>query len=284
METYRKGLKINPENAALKEGLEASIKARAAKEKREAEEKAAAAKQAEEEAETLKKEEKKEEKNEDDLLGDFFGDIAATVEAKSSAAPKKDIKPQEKFSSQNLGTSSSNIDRLLQVNYEWKNLNPFNVMMLKVDANAEDVKLRYRKLSTLVHPDKNIGEERAKDAFDEVKKAYNVLKDKDQFEYTKSLVEAGMQRGEEAFKEKGGDVEDVKDKEVMKVFAEIEAGRKQSEKRKMEMKKRERAQEDEVQHKLKKDHKFNKEWEGNERKEKRVGNWRDFSTKKKAKK
>ena len=288
-DTYRKGLKLDPENAALKAGLEASMKAKAAKAKREAEEKAAeeVAKAADEkaaaekEAAVEKTEEKMEDKTEDDLLGDFFGDIAATVEAKQSTAPKKEIKPQEKYKEQNLGTSSENIDRLLQVNFAWKNLNPFNVMMLDVDANIEDVKLRYRKLSTLVHPDKNIGEERAKDAFDEVKRAYNILKDTEgQFEYTKSLVVAGRTRGEEVHKGSGGDLEDCKAKEVMKVFAEMEAGRRKAEKNKLAAKKRERAQEDEESAKLKHDYKFNKSWEGEERKEKRVGNWRDFSNKK----
>ncbi|GMI44048.1 hypothetical protein TrCOL_g2860 [Triparma columacea] len=287
-DTYRKGLKLDPENTALKAGLEASMSAKAAKAKWEAENKAAedAARAAEEKAAVEKETpaEKPEEKTEDDLLGDFFGDIAATVEAKQSTAPKKEIKPQDKYKEQKLGTSSENIDRLLQVNYAWKNLNPFKVMMLDIDANIEDVKLRYRKLSTLVHPDKNIGEERAKDAFDEVKKAYNILKDTEgQFEYTKSLVVAGRTRGEEVHKANGGDREDCKVKEVMKVFAEIEAGRRQAEKNKLAAKKRERAQEDDQQAKLKQDYTFNKSWEGEERKEKRVGNWRDFNKSKKTK-
>eukprot|EP00520_Triparma_pacifica_P012614 CAMPEP_0118641292 /NCGR_PEP_ID=MMETSP0785-20121206/5203_1 /TAXON_ID=91992 /ORGANISM="Bolidomonas pacifica, Strain CCMP 1866" /LENGTH=379 /DNA_ID=CAMNT_0006532725 /DNA_START=1148 /DNA_END=2283 /DNA_ORIENTATION=- len=274
-ETYRKGLKLDPENAALKSGYEASMKAKAAKAMREAEEKAAAEKEAQEAAEKeavekeAKGEKKEEEKTEEDLLGDFFGDITATLEAK--APPKKELLPQDKYKQQKLGTSKENIARLLQVNYAWKNLNPFNVMMLDVDANIEDVKLRYKKLSTLVHPDKNLGEEDAKEAFDEVKKAYNVLKDKDQFTYTKSLVEAGRLRGEEVYKkDKEGSIEDVKAKEVMKVFAEIEAGRRKAEKNKLAHKKRERAQEDEEQDKIMRDYKFNKEWEGEERKEKRV--------------
>ena len=34
---------------------------------------------------------------------------------------------------------------------------------------------RYRKLSTLVHPDKRLDMPQARDAFEEVKKAYQVL-------------------------------------------------------------------------------------------------------------
>ena len=94
-------------------------------------------------------------------------------------AVKKEMRPQEKFTNQDLGSSAAQIARILQVNFEWKNLNPYNVLQLDIDANEEDVKTRYKKLSTLVHPDKNLGVDNAKDAFDEVKKAYNLLKDEE---------------------------------------------------------------------------------------------------------
>lgn len=47
-------------------------------------------------------------------------------------------------------------------------------MPLLGDATEEDIKQRYRKISSLVHPDKcRPGEqERARDAFEEVTKAY----------------------------------------------------------------------------------------------------------------
>ena len=66
------------------------------------------------------------------------------------------------------GTSEEQIERLLQSNYAWKNLNPYEVLQLDVDATEEDIKLRYRKLSTLVHPDKCLHLEQAREAFEEV--------------------------------------------------------------------------------------------------------------------
>jgi DnaJ family protein C protein 8 len=66
------------------------------------------------------------------------------------------------------GTSQEQIDRVLQVNYQWKNLNPYDVLQLDIDATEEDIKLRYRKLSTLVHPDKCLTIDNAREAFEEV--------------------------------------------------------------------------------------------------------------------
>lgn len=185
-----------------------------------------------------------------------------------------------------MGNSASQIARVLQPNFVWKNLNPYNVLQLDVDANEEDIKGRYRKLSTMVHPDKNLGVENAKDAFDEVKKAYNLMKDEEQRLYCKALVENGRLRGIEVYKKEGG-VEGegaVKEKEVMKVFAEIEAQRRQAEQMKLAGKKRERAKEDEEQTKLKTEMKFNKDFKQEGRQEARVAGWRDMQKKKKHKK
>ncbi len=66
------------------------------------------------------------------------------------------------------GTSESQIARLLQTNFAWKNLNPYEVLQLNIDATEEDIKLRYRKLSTLVHPDKCLNIPTAREAFEEV--------------------------------------------------------------------------------------------------------------------
>ena len=252
METYRKGLRVEPESKALKDGLEAARKAKEGAERALEEKKKEEAKKKQEE-----------EAQQENLLGDFFGDIAATVEESNEKnVPKKDVEPQKKYLEQDLGSSAENIERLLQVNYMWKNLNPYNVLLLDIDANVEDVKSRYKKLSTLVHPDKNMGNDQAKDAFDEVKKAYNTLKDTEQREYVVSLVKAGRSRADEVFKKSkdAGALEEVQKKEVMKVFAEIEANRRASEQRKLNMKKRERDQEDEEQERRKKEYKFNKEW------------------------
>lgn len=65
-------------------------------------------------------------------------------------------------------TAAQQIDRLLQQNHFWKNLNPYTVLLLPVIATEEDIKQRYHKLSTLVHPDK-VADPRARDAFIEVR-------------------------------------------------------------------------------------------------------------------
>lgn len=66
---------------------------------------------------------------------------------------------------ENLGTPMENIERLMQRNFKWINLNPFEVLQLETNASEEDIKVRYRKLSALVHPDKNT-DPRARDAFE----------------------------------------------------------------------------------------------------------------------
>ena len=124
-----------------------------------------------------------------------------------------------------------------------------------------------------------------------MKKAYNLLKEEEGREYNKSLVLSGQARGEEVHKsavkagtaEKGG-AEAYKAKEVMKVFAAIEADRRRIEDNKLQGKKRERQQEDDEQDRLKKEHRFNKDWNAGDRVEGRVGNWRDMQKKKKKKK
>jgi DnaJ homolog subfamily C member 8 len=66
------------------------------------------------------------------------------------------------------GTAEEQVARLLQPNHQWKNLNPLEVLQLDVDATEDDVKLRYRKLSALVHPDKCQHLDNAREAFEEV--------------------------------------------------------------------------------------------------------------------
>jgi len=69
------------------------------------------------------------------------------------------------------------IAMLLCSNYKWRNLNPFAVMQLPINATPEDAKQRYKRMSQLVHPDK-CKDSRANDAFLEVKKAYAMLVDR----------------------------------------------------------------------------------------------------------
>lgn len=79
------------------------------------------------------------------------------------------------LAAQDLGTGAAQLDRLLQPNWKWINLNPYDVLALPPAASDEDIETRYRRLSALVHPDKHAGDARAPDAFQEVKKARDVL-------------------------------------------------------------------------------------------------------------
>ena len=75
-----------------------------------------------------------------------------------------------RYAAQKLGKGAEQIARLLRPNRAWHHLNPFVPLLLDADATLEDIKLRYRKLSTLVHPDKNRGaEDDAREAFEEVR-------------------------------------------------------------------------------------------------------------------
>ncbi len=268
LEAYEAGLKIDADNTVLKEGRRLCGE----RIEREEEEK----KRKEEEK---KKEEEEEKAKDDDLLGDFFGEIDATT---TEVVNEREVKPQDKYTNQDLGTGNSQIDRLLQTNYKWKNLNPFEVMMLDVDANPEDVKLRYKKLSSLVHPDKNLGNEsRASEAFDFVKVAYGKVKDVDKKNHAIGLIEAGRERARTGAKLEGDALEEAQRKEVMKVFAELEMRRRDVEKKKRAGQKREREQEDAEADRLRAQGKFERSWRDDERVENRVGGWRGFIAKKK---
>lgn len=110
---------------------------------------------------------------EDNLLADFFTEV-------TSAPPDETKKPQleevletqkiltEKYANQDLGTSREQYDRLLGKHYQWKNLNPYYVFQLDIDATEEDIKQRYKKLSLKVHPDRLRNVENANEAFEQV--------------------------------------------------------------------------------------------------------------------
>jgi DnaJ family protein C protein 8 len=65
-------------------------------------------------------------------------------------------------------------------------------------------------------------------------------------------------------------------KATMKIFASIEAKRRDVERRKRKFEQREREQEDEEKEKEKNERDHDKKWRETGRVEKRVGNWRDF--------
>jgi DnaJ family protein C protein 8 len=73
-------------------------------------------------------------------------------------------------------TPKQQIDRLLRPGSTYFNLNPFEVLQVEPETTIEDIKKQYRRLSFLVHPDKNQNDaDRAQQAFEAVNKAWKTL-------------------------------------------------------------------------------------------------------------
>jgi DnaJ family protein C protein 8 len=177
---------------------------------------------------------------------------------------------------------------LLQANYEWRNLNPFYVLQLPVDASEDDISRRYKALSLLLHPDKNGGLERAQLAYDQVQKAKNTFDDPDRTKHTRMLIEEGKKQAKAAWKKskskQGGlTLEQLEEREVMRIFAHVEQKRREVEQRERKYEQRERQQEDDELEKERNSRKFDKQWRNETRVEGRIGNWRDFKKNKKRK-
>lgn len=78
-------------------------------------------------------------------------------------------------------TSKHQIDRLLRPGSTYLNLNPFEVLQITPDTDLNEAKKKYKKLSLLLHPDKNPDDrERAERAFDILKKALATIEDPDE--------------------------------------------------------------------------------------------------------
>ena len=98
----------------------------------------------------------------------------AGTSAQSFNAFYADLKVTEKKDA--VLTPTQQIDRLLRPGCTYRNLNPYEVLMVNPEDSMDDVKKKFRRLSILVHPDKNQNDaERAMSAFDAVKKASNRL-------------------------------------------------------------------------------------------------------------
>jgi DnaJ homolog subfamily C member 8 len=73
-------------------------------------------------------------------------------------------------------TSEQQIERLMRPGSTYFNLNPFEVLQVDPETPLDDIRKKYKRLSILVHPDKNQGDaERAQDAFEVVNKSWKVL-------------------------------------------------------------------------------------------------------------
>ncbi len=203
---------------------------------------------------------------------------------------KKEKDIHEKYTNQDLGTPEGQIECLVAPNYQWHNLNPYEVLKLDVDATEEDIKGRYRKLSAMVHPDKRIGNDRARGAFEEVKKAYQTLMDKGKrkiivdnmivvrkrvAKQRAKLVAKGMTTAHLLAKY-GAENAHIEN-EVLKEFAEMEMRRRDVETHKQVHKNRERQDEDKETAEVRRIYEREKKWNEEVGREGRVGSWRTFA-------
>ena len=232
----------------------------------------------------------------DEAAGLGTAAIAKKVEAAEDESTAQRL-VTEKYTSQDLGSGKDQVDRLTGRHYEWKNLNPYYVLQLGTDATEEDIKYRYRKLSAKVHPDKLIGVENAREAFEQVKNAYSKVLDgnqrtlitlhmenirKDVMRERKKLsitsvatANDGPNSSAAATTSSESIDEEVRNR-TMKLFADMEMERRRAEKNIHSYTVHEKTLLEEEQDRLKKEYEFQKDWSKEERMGHRVGNWRDF--------
>jgi DnaJ homolog subfamily C member 8 len=169
------------------------------------------------------------------------------------------------------------------------------VLQIDPEITVDDARKQYRKLSILVHPDKNPDDsERAQKAFDILKKAIEILEDPEKLTACRSIVEeaeartrlAAEAKKRQLKKEGRPQVVDEDDPErrrkavyvlTMKLFAERERKRKALEDRAQEETKRQREGELEKIEEMRQ----NKEWEKryDETRDERVQTWKSFQAK-----
>ncbi|XP_042882572.1 dnaJ homolog subfamily C member 8-like isoform X1 [Penaeus japonicus] len=210
----------------------------------------------------------------------------------------KDLKETEKRDS--CLTPKQQIDRLLRPGASYANLNPFEVLQVDPTTPIDDIKKKFRRMSILVHPDKNQDDsERAQKAFDEVTKAWRCLENEatrqkcmDIVEEAEAIVAKRIEERKKQLKREGKDNrvdEDDPEKlkravyvQTMKLFADMERKRRQQETRDQEERKRKREEEIEEEEQKKAE----KEWQKNfeESRVDRVNSWKDFQKGKSAKK
>ena len=201
-----------------------------------------------------------------------------------------DLKETEKKDS--VLTSETQINRLLRPGASYANLNPYQVLEVEPTTPVNEIKKKFRRLSILVHPDKNPNDkERAQKAFDELTKAWRTLENEETRKKCLEIVEEAEAMVQKKIEDKRKLLkkdqkhqkldEDDPSKlkkaiyiQTMKLFADMELKRRQNQEREMGDRKRKR--EDELKEEETK--KKEKEWQKNfeESRDGRVSSWKDF--------
>ncbi|KAL6730436.1 hypothetical protein Aduo_001413 [Ancylostoma duodenale] len=221
-----------------------------------------------------------------------------------------DIKATEKEDA--VLTSQQQLDRLLRPGSTYLNLNPFEVLQIDPDTDIEVAKKKFKKLSLLIHPDKNPDDrERADQAFDIIKKAMKQIENplelnrcKDCYTEARARLSIVMsEKRRKVKKETGSNEIEEDDPEVYKkqlwitvtkVFADREKKRKMLEERANEEKRRTAETIQQAAEKRKLAEEFAKNYEVillqqhsvspfitlQESRDERSGSWRNFQAKK----
>ncbi|VDN50345.1 unnamed protein product [Dracunculus medinensis] len=193
-------------------------------------------------------------------------------------------------------TSKQQIDRLLRPGSTYLNLNPFEVLQIDPDSDVDVAKKKYKKLSLLIHPDKNADDrDRSERAFDIVKKAMKMIEDPDELAkcretYAEARARLAVIMSEKRRKQKKNGLGDKIPEDdpdaynkalwivVTKVFADREKKRKMLEERANDEKRRAAEELHAAAEKRKREEEFAKNYE--ESRDERRGTWRQFMAKK----
>nr|CAG4644300.1 EOG090X0DLG [Lepidurus arcticus] len=193
-------------------------------------------------------------------------------------------------------TPKHQIERLLRPGATYLNLNPFEVLQIDPELPLDDIKKKYRKLSFLVHPDKNLDDkDRAQIAFEIVNRAFKTLENEitrkkclDIVEEAKGRTDQMVVEKKKKLKKEGRSTRVEEDNPefynravyvlTMKLFADMERKRRELENRDMEERKRKREDEQAVESKQKEDKEWQKNYEAS--REGRVQSWQHFQQKK----
>ncbi|KRY13184.1 DnaJ -like protein subfamily C member 8 [Trichinella patagoniensis] len=194
--------------------------------------------------------------------------------------------------------SKEQIHRLTKPGSTYLNLNPYDVLLLPLESTVEEMRKQYRRLSILVHPDKNPDDrESAQKAFDILKKAIETLEDPEQRARIQLIYEEAKSRTDKLIadkrkaqkKESGGKVTLLEDNPEyyekllwmsrVKILAERERKRRMLAEREVEDKKRAHLEKQELLERRKAETEWQKNYE--ESRDCRVSSWKDFQKKKK---
>ncbi|KAK0161218.1 hypothetical protein PV327_009713 [Microctonus hyperodae] len=196
-------------------------------------------------------------------------------------------------------TPKQQIDRLLRPGSSYFNLNPFEVLQIDPETTIDEVKKKYRRMSILVHPDKNQDDaERAQQAFEIVNKAWKTLENEETRAKCMDVIEEAKARTDHMILEKkkkskkeskeSGNISTMLEEETeqgyahavwvmtMKLFADMERRRRELATRDAEQRKRKREEELSAEAQAA----MEKEWQRNfeESRQSRVDSWKAFQS------